>query len=85
MEDIQMLEYLKSDKGLEQIRIAASDLPSREKQIVYSLFGINGTPILGQSEIARIQNCSRQNIHKIKKRAIARIASNLQSMSLNGE
>lgn len=77
------IEFLKSDRGVEFIRDSTLDLPTREKAIIWAIFGIDGVGRRSQSQIAREQNCSRQNIHKIKNRALNKLKKHFISNGYN--
>ena len=77
------LEYLKSDRGIEFIRDSTMDLPSREKVIIWAISNIDNVGCKTQSQIAREQNCSRQNIHKIKNRAVRKLRKHFISNGFN--
>ena len=83
MKEKPILEFLKSDRGIELIRDSTMDLPPRERAIIWAIFDIDRVGYKSQSQIAREQNCSRQNIHKIKNRALNKLKKHFISNGYN--
>ena len=71
-EDI-ILRPLEDDVDLHLLRIAVSQLPDREREIVYMRFGLAGRKELTQKEIAQKLRISQSYISRLEKRIMQRL------------
>ena len=68
-----ILRPLEDDVDLHLLRIAVSQLPDREREIVYMRFGLAGRKELTQKEIAQKLQISQSYISRLEKRIMQRL------------
>ena len=72
-----ILRPMEDDVDLCVLRKALSELPSREREIIYMRFGMNGCKELTQKEIAQKMGISQSYISRLEKRIMARLKKEL--------
>ena len=68
-----IMRPLEDEVDLCLLRQAVSQLPEREREIVYMRFGLNGYKELTQKEVAEILGISQSYISRLEKRIMLRL------------
>ncbi len=68
-----ILRPLEEDVDLRLLRQAVSELPQREREIVYMRFGLEGRKELTQKEVAQKMGISQSYISRLEKRIMLRL------------
>ena len=72
-----ILRPMEDDVDLCILRQAVSELPDREREIIYMRFGLGGRKELTQKEVAQVMGISQSYISRLEKRIMLRLRKEL--------
>ena len=76
-----ILRPLEDDVDLCILRHAVTELPDREREIVYMRFGLGGRKEQTQKEVAQIMGISQSYISRLEKRIINKLKKDIEKVS----